>query len=293
MRQLVIMLVMSIVGTANVQARENWEDYIPKKPVMRNVECSSMNVREFESFEVCRLMNSSSKKLVLFFHGAGSDARSLFRTDKPDSVLQKIRDSKMVMPSIISISTGRFSWLGTHRGNQYQAMASALQKLISNARQSTSVEQVILYGVSMGGFNALQMLIHHGDLFDKVLLSCPALTDANPFSDSSWDSDEDTKLAKPFIRAGFRFGLQREFGSSGGWTESNPMLALRSSPMRVRKAHSVLITTVGNDGFGFIKTPIRAARLLESRGLNVTHVKTESAEHCKPAPGAMADFLVN
>lgn len=278
--------LLFVVGSAQAQ----WEDFIPRNPIAKNVQCGQIGTRSLETFRYCTQLNPQSQILVVNFHGAGSTEESFFRTDKPEPVYQELR--RQGSPSVVSISIGRFSWLGTQRANQYEEMADKVASLVKELRMKAPIQKVNFYGVSMGGFNGLQMLIHADHLFDRWVLSCPALTEADPFDDNSWANDPDTKAANSFSRSGLRYGLKKEFENSSNWQESNPMNTLKSKNFQGRRGMKVLVTTVGNDGFGFINTPVTAAKILKAQGLDVNHVRTDGAEHCKPTAGPVAQFLM-
>lgn len=265
----------------------DWERYIPKQPRAKNVNCSEMS-----GYKYCVQKNSASKILMVHLHGAGQTEESIFRTDKPDPIISAIKRSGAPMPTIVTISMGRFWWLGTHRGDQIGGAASVIEALIRDLRQKDAgIDTVVLYGVSMGGFNGLQVFMRRPSLFTRIVLSCPALIESNPFDDGSWDADPDAKAAKPFSRWGLRRGLQEEFSSSSNWSESNPMNLLKRGQGKVLRGQEILVTTVGNDGFGFINTPVKAAKMLSARGNDVTHLKTSNAEHCFPDTGPLVSFI--
>jgi hypothetical protein len=69
------------------------------------------------------------------------------------------------------------------------------------------------------------------------------------------------------------------------------MNTLKDKAFQLRSPMKVMVTTVSNDGFGFINAPLVVAKLLKSKGLDVTQLKTNGAEHCKPEPGPLAEFL--
>lgn len=262
----------------------DWQRYIPKPPRAKNVNCAEMN-----GYKYCVQKNADSKVLMVHLHGAGQTEESIFRTDKQDPVISAIKRSGAPMPTIVTISQGRFWWLSS---SQTGNAAATIEALVRDLRQKNAgIDSVVLYGVSMGGFNGLQVFMRRPSLFSRVVLSCPALIESNPFDDSSWDNDPDTKAAKPFSRWGLRRGLQEEFSSSGNWTESNPMNLLKRGQGKVLRGQEVLVTTVGADGFGFINTPVKAAKMLSARGNDVTHLKTSGAEHCFPDAGPMASFI--
>lgn len=280
------------LGLASSAANAQWERYIPKPPMVKNVSCGSMNANGFDQLKYCVQKNSASKVLMVHLHGAGQTEESIFRTDSPDPIITAIKRSGAPMPTIVTISAGRFWWLGTHHGDQIGGAAAAIESLVQDLRQKNAgIDTVVLYGVSMGGFNGLQVFLRRPSLFTRVALSCPALIESNPFDDSSWDNDPDTRAAKPFSRWGLRRGLQEEFSSSGNWSESNPMNLLKRGQGKILRGQEVLVTTVGNDGFGFINTPVKAAKMLSTRGNDVTHLKTAGAEHCFPDSAPLAAFI--
>lgn len=281
-----------LLVSISLPAFSQWQEYLPTPAIPANVECGERSVSSIETFKYCFQMNPNSKVLVVYFHGAGSTEQSLFSKEKPEPVVEEFKRSGQPVPSLVSVSIGRFSWLGTQRSNQYQEMASNVYSLIQDLRSRAQFSKVNLFGVSMGGFNGIQLLIHADTLFDRWVLACPAVTEANPFDDQSWDNDPDTKAAKSFSRAGLRYGLKKEFESSSNWNESNPMNTLRTKTFQGRSSMKVMVTTVSDDGFGFINAPVAAAKIMKSKGLDVIHLKTDGAEHCKPEPGPLAQFLL-
>ncbi len=276
-----------------ISANAQWERYIPAPPMAKNVSCGTMSASGFDQLKYCIQQNPASHVLLVHLHGAGQTEQSIFRTENNDDpVIAGLKRSGAPMPSIVTISAGRFWWLGTHRGDQIGGAVGAIESLVRDLRQKNAgIDTVVLYGVSMGGFNGLQVFMRRPSLFTRALLNCPALTEANPFDDGSWESDSDTKAAKPFSRWGFRRGLQEEFSSSANWNESNPMNLLKSGHGKLLQGQEILVTTVGNDGFGFLSTPVKAAQMMSARGNLVTHLRTANAEHCFPDSAPFAAFI--
>lgn len=256
-----------------------------------DVLCGSAEASGFDTVRYCYRSNSASNNMVVHFHGAGQNEESIFRTDKPDEIMSSITRSGLQMPTVLSISAGRLRWFSDRSSGDLNSLVNTIDSIIKKVKGTAPINTVVLYGVSMGGFNGLQVFTRKPEMFTRAIFSCPAWTDADPFSDSSWSNDPDTAAGKFFSRMGFRKTLQDEFQSSANWKAGNPFERLKAGLRRATTRMPVLVTTVSDDGFGFINTPVRGAELLRTMGFIVSHQKTEAATHCHPAPGPLVDMM--
>jgi pimeloyl-ACP methyl ester carboxylesterase len=125
---------------------------------------------------------STSKDVLYYFHGIHGNEYEW--QNSPD--YEKVYEVwGAAAPKVISISYGS-AWLlaqknSSPRSGLYDNFVDTAMPTIE-AELKLQPAHRLLFGLSMGGFNAAQIYLKNSDLFTKFALACPAITSIGPYS---------------------------------------------------------------------------------------------------------------
>lgn len=215
------------------------------------------------SFSIFRMENENKNNIVYFFHGAGGDELSWL--DTGEKIRQSWIDNSINPPIVVGISLGETWNLTPEKLNNSQSIPIIKNEVFGFIeRELGPFDQVSGIGVSMGGFNLLQLLIDDPSFFDKLLLISPAIADLNPFSTNEEIEDyvlsSNSLSLKQKIKAFLTRNIPTDkiiiilnfwkdlINSYEQWNEIDPFIQLAE----IDRIHSeVLITCGKNDIYGF------------------------------------------
>lgn len=151
----------------------------------------------------------------------------------------------------------------------------AMPFIEKNHRVMGSGGKRILYGMSMGGFNAAQLCMRRPDLWSRCLLQQALLSTQDPFTDPM----DYTFLAGYMIRANFE---------PSEWRASNPVNMINS--IDVRLLPPILVTGAVNDEMGFFNDDHQFATKMKQRGANVQW-RQYPGDHSSFDPNVVYEFV--
>ncbi|MFH1725973.1 MAG: alpha/beta fold hydrolase [Elusimicrobiota bacterium] len=203
---------------------------------------------------------------------------------------RSFRERGIPAPTVATVSYGKL-WLLTEAGPG--PADGLLEHFVSEAmpfieERAGKPERRLLWGMSMGGFNAAQLLLKHPSLWDSVVLSCPAITSLPPDADQS---EIDAFIARTGADPDrVKWILEqsgRQFPSPERWRRHDPLsIAPRSGPLP-----PTFIECGDRDEYGFFEGARRLSEELSSAGQPVRFKRTAGAGHCAVTPGPILSFL--
>lgn len=157
-----------------------WEDTVEESKLSWEVkEVSSMSIFKYTVF---LNKNVDTDHILFFFHGAGGDHLTWIGAGK------KIRASwqkKGIKPPIVvGISLGPKWFLIQETSKNSTDLLTVFKKEVLKVleKQYGTFSQRSAIGISMGGFNLIQLILDQPELFSKVLLISPAIADLPPYA---------------------------------------------------------------------------------------------------------------
>lgn len=168
---ILIILLLSISLPINSEGRDSmkWETY------SREIDGLELN------FSVFQMEGGNSKNIVYYFHGAGGDHLTWIESGRTirDSWIQQ----NILPPIVIGFSFGQ-TWNVTPENTPNDPLMRIIKEEIFDFAESQygPFEQTEGIGISMGGFNLLQVFLDEPEFFDKMLYISPAIADLNPYA---------------------------------------------------------------------------------------------------------------
>ncbi len=132
-------------------------------------------------FSVFHMKNENPQNVIFYFHGAGGDHLTWIENGK--DIREAWIKNSINPPIVVGISIGE-KWNLTPEHSNISSDLSFIKTEVFDFIKTEfgPFKQVSGIGISMGGFNLLQVIIDNPNFFDKILLISPAVADLNPYS---------------------------------------------------------------------------------------------------------------
>jgi hypothetical protein len=244
--------------------------------------------------ETCIYLDKESHNpnILYYFHGIFGDKTSW---EQDGLQIREIwEQAKKDPPTVVSISFGQV-WLLNDKNSSRQSgklevvLNEVLPMIEAQLNAQTSRELRYLFGVSMGGFNVIQMVASRPELFKRVVLACPAITTITPFA-SKEEIDAYTKRnhAEPdSVQLSLRVA-RAHFPDIETWNLASPLLISERIPLGI--SPKIFVTAVENDKYGFQEGDVAFSRMLQQRGIDL-ELSYNQGRHCEFKPLEVAGFL--
>ncbi len=147
-------------------------------------------------------------------------------------------------------------------------------------------------GVSMGGWNGVQLLLKNSELFDKMALICPVISMVTPFSPQA---DIDAFIAKnqPYINLEWFNDLledeRKMFATVADWNRHDPLVLVHTAQFKTK---SIYLSCAKEDQYGFFEGSALFAKLAQGHGAPVTWQPTTGG-HCVIDEKVVAHFFTD
>lgn len=231
-------------------------------------------------FTVFHMENQNSNNVIFYFHGAGGDHLTWVENGK------SIRDSwvsnSIKPPIVVGISLGE-KWNLTPASLNISENLSVIKNEVVNFMETEygPFKQVSGIGVSMGGFNLLQMIIDDPDFFDKILLISPAVADLPPYPTEKelikYVQGSNSLSFKQKIKAlltrntptsnieGILYNWKLLVSNNDQWSNIDPFTQLN----KIRNLPSEIVITCGlNDVYGFYSGSKKLFKIFEDKSVD-------------------------
>ncbi|MFZ3231793.1 MAG: alpha/beta hydrolase-fold protein [Pseudobdellovibrio sp.] len=235
-------------------------------------------------------------KLIYYFHGGdGSETDWVDPNNYSEGLRQSWKKTKPEIPSVVSISFGKM-WLLADRSSAtksglYDVVKNEIIPFVEKNILKFPVQERILLGESMGGFNAGTFALRNLDLFSKLALICPSLGSNN--KDLSHDVDgyiketgADPKYAKNLIK------IRDEYFPS--WESAyaqSPLTLIKNIPSK-KSYPKIFISCGDQDQYGFFKSSADFVKLATEKGFNTIWKPVSGGKHCSLDVEALSTFLI-
>lgn len=236
----------------------------------------------------------SAHDVLYYLHGGGGSEHSW--KDKRNytrDVMREWAKSGRTIPTVITISFGETWILSEIASNTkpalYPLVVNHLMPLLEEKMGGLKGRRMLL-GESMGGFNAAQLLLKNGDLFDRVALVCPGIATIGPHS-SQASIDDFMERHKPYLNRDWVTGIlswmRSEFPSEQDWLKHDPLALVKASASITPRLH---VSCGKKDEYGFFEGAEQFAELAKAKGAFVQW-EPLAGRHCASNPKSIADFL--
>ncbi|NCN27423.1 hypothetical protein GW915_07585 [bacterium] len=262
---------------------------------------SSLNSLAY-SYCVTTTVGSQSKDVLYFFHGAFGNEKNWtggINADMRQRVRLYWQESGYDAPTVISLSLGTLWMVRDHESKDgdlanLDLITNSLIPELEDKHLGGELQgRRLLMGVSMGGFNALTLMMKRPELWNKAAIIAPMIPLCDPWiSDIKQyicvSSDENknnlflAKIAHDLVKAQFPLPEQ--------WESANP-LNLAKSELNPNSVPFLL--TVGNiDSFGFYTNGKQFAERAQNLGAPITWLPT-GYKHGVYDAEVLAEYLIS
>lgn len=240
-------------------------------------------------------VGSQSQDVVIYFHGIGKNEKDWANKNDLSAVRSHWELSGTEAPRVATISFGT-SWLLAEKNTK--AKSGLLEFFVNNVMPELEKElggikgRRILFGLSMGGFNAAQVMLKQPGLFDRVVLACPAFTNVSPFAPSSEIDAYIKRTHADRIRVAIGIEVAKaHFDKEASWKTADPVYLAKT--LIDDRTPDVLIHIGDDDQYGFHEGAELFADIAKSRSTKHS-VEWELMDggHCTFDAAKVADFIV-
>jgi len=231
-------------------------------------------------------------KIVYVLHGLGGSAESWSRSADFKAIVGKFRATGQLRPRMVSVSFAPF-WLllQPNLSTSSGMMPFFVNEVMPRIESALGLDQPqrFLIGFSMGGFNASMLYLRHPELFHRVFLGCPALSELSPFSTEAQIKDfiNQTKADVEIVRRNIRLA-KLFYDSNESWLKDSPLGLLRSQ--KTVSSSKIYISCGRSDQHGFYPGANRFSELIRQKG-GLVHWTSLAGGHCTYDQKALLNFL--
>jgi len=241
---------------------------------------------------------SSNRDILYFFHGLGGNEGQWNKQRFFRQVRKRWAQTGKEVPVVVQFSFGKDWFLNEKSKDSVGFMPIVLNnvfpKIEKELVENFSGKRIIM-GFSMGGFNSIQLVLKHPELFERAALICPAILDFDPYGGKkeiekrkiayeqrTGASERHSKAAVGLIR--------KFFPTSDQWEQVSPMKICHK--YMNEKTPDLLISANREDAFGFYVDAERFKDFAISKGVQVEW-QSRPGKHCRQCDWkSTADFLL-
>jgi pimeloyl-ACP methyl ester carboxylesterase len=246
-------------------------------------------------YEYCvnKVRGSTNPDVVYHLHGAGEDVHAWTANGPGRAVNDSWRTSKTNAPVVVSISFGQ-AWLLASKNSSptsglYDVFVQAvLPNIEANVLHGVKGRR-LLFGYSMGGYNGTQLFLKNPELFEKVVLACPALAKVSPFGTPEELEDYIKRTGADRSLVQFMLEIVKHFYPDGpSYLQDAP---LEKADKQLGPTFPPLHLSCGDaDGFGFYEGATIMRDIAQAHNVNLTW-QSLKGPHCVMDPDSIAGFL--
>lgn len=200
-------------------------------------------------FDYC--IQRGSDTVLYYLHGAGQSHRSWGKWSVARNLEKDFQKNGVAVPTVVSISFGEY-WI-LKKGDGLERF---VEKAIPYIENRIGVpEKRWLWGLSMGGFNATQLLLRHPNMWSTAVLSCPAITGLSPYAAKEDIQEFIAASGAEPRKVRWMLSFSRKAFSEREWSENEPFaLAANTSSLP-----PVFVECGDKDEYGFFEGAQRFA----------------------------------
>ncbi len=224
--------------------------------------------------------------ILYYLHGKGGDHRSWFQEDGYTRQIEEEWEKLgYARPNVIAVSYGDL-WLLTPELRE--AFVKEAMPFLEGKIKLTPGRRILI-GESMGGFNGVQLIMHHPKLFERAAILCPGILLLSPeagedeiavFAEKN-DADPEwiLKAAKIFLSY---------FPRKSEWKQVLPLVA--GKKLLGPKTPTLYISCGDKDEYGFFPGAKAFVDLARSKGVAVRWEAVKGG-HCTVKADSVAAFF--
>ncbi|MBI4346166.1 MAG: alpha/beta hydrolase [Elusimicrobia bacterium] len=260
-----------------------------REPALFKTDCG-----DGKGYRYCIYTDSNGKPsdtTLYYLHGKGDSELQWGQSPIASDMVRHYRAKGLPAPTVVSISFGKI-WVLTERGTSVGA--GLLERFVEQAMPAAeartgSPRKRVLWGLSMGGFNAAQLLLKRPSLWKAAVLSCPAVTPLSPFGPEKERRDYAKRTGAAMEKLDYLLGQQkRVFPTRPAWDRHDPLrLAREASDLP-----PTLVACGDADEWGFYEGSRRLSETLASQGQRVRFDTIPKGRHCAVETQRVLDFLL-
>lgn len=235
---------------------------------------------------------STNHNILYYFHGGPGDEHEW---NSLTGISDSWQANGLQAPTVVAITFGP-KWLLVEKNSSplsglYETFTRKVLPYVESHLLANPVSGRQLIGLSMGGFNAAQLLLKTPSLFTKVVLLCPLLLNISPMATpEEIKAARDTWKVKSWDLAdviAVISDIKTVIPDNNAWLKSSPfILGQRNLSPAMPK---IYLTFGGNDIF--YDGDVEFSRIARHRGAPITEALV-NGNHCSGNFAGIAKFLV-
>lgn len=234
---------------------------------------------------------------LYFLHGAGGHAKLWGQLNLARKFYEYFRERDLPAPAVVAVSFGSY-WLLTENNG---TVGSFISKVIPHIEEVIGApDRRILWGISMGAFNALQVLFRDPSLWNAAMMSCPAIAKLPPNPDSKDWRAYVSRTGAWWTRVEWMAHfLKKELPTPESWARHDPIaMALRLGSASLTTGRSgqafppMYISCGDKDEYGFFEGAKELGRVLNAAGHPVEFWRIPNGKHCAIDTESLMNFLM-
>jgi len=241
------------------------------------------------SFCITKDPESTNPDFLYFLHGIFGNTRS-WETDGA-SIREEWAKAGIQAPTVISLSAGP-AWLLSYKN--VQPLSGLLEVFINSLIPEVEnylgglKGQRYLMGISMGGFNAIQLFSAKPEWFKKVALISPAIPSISPFSSPTtiWNYVRRTGARIQDVLTALAVGIIH-FPSDYLWQQANPLQLVKKMNSNFPE---IYVGAASSDCYGFQEGDIQFADIALNVGVHILK-HSYSGQHGEIKSADVVQFL--
>jgi hypothetical protein len=235
---------------------------------------------------------STNPDFVYYLHGAGLEQNAWISSKEP--IWQYWSAHAIQAPTVITLGFGPIFLLA----QKNQAKASGLLEFVSQTYIPEIEKDLgglkgrrILLGESMGGFNAIQLIMKRPEMFSKVALTCPDVANLSPYATKAEKQAFMNSTGADATHTDGELAMDRIFfADDGSWNDAAPLTA---GPKYLGQQTPPLYISEGvQDQFGFYPGTKAFVQIALSKGVDTQWSPVQGA-HCSYDIAGVSNFLAN
>jgi pimeloyl-ACP methyl ester carboxylesterase len=224
-------------------------------------------------------LEEDPNSVLFFFHYATGDESSFARVGLANSFYRRYKKRGVKPPRVFTLSYGSHWLVSGEVGQRQTVMRKEFEEVLRKIEEDPNRKR-FLWGLSMGGYNAIVTALSDPKTWAGAAASCPALHAKNPFTIPL--NSQPTKS----LRDGLHLFTYR-LGGARVWDRENPnyLAALPGN------SPPIYLEANAQDEFGFAPGARELSRLMRESGKPVVY-KELPGGHCLVDGANAADFFI-
>ena len=256
-----------------------------------DTQCTYLTNDKTYGYCVTKTPGSKNPDFLYYMHGASQNQHSW--VDSKKLVYGYWTDHHIDAPTVITMSFGPI-WLLAQKN---KAAASGLLEYVTDTYMPQIEASLgglhgrrLVFGESMGGFNAAQLIMKKPELFAKAVITCPDITTLMPYSSVDDMKAWSKATGADFWHAAWETVMQRIFfADNDAWNQASVLVI--DKQYLGPKTPPLFLSCGEQDEFGFFPGAQAFAAQAKASGVNIIWEPLQG-KHCTYDIEGSAAFLV-